>query len=1153
MTVKKITFKGLLSIILAILMALPSAAIISFAEDREIVEEGACGAYSTYTLDENGLLTIGGSGSVNSYAFYERTDVKALEVGDKITSFGPHAFNGCSELESISLGEKVRSIGEKAFYGVAAETLELPDSVTTIGSLAFADSGLKNLIIGEGVRSVNWNIVSGCPLKDLTVYSYRLDLDVKIPSDVTLHAYHYSYAMDYAAQMGMKREALDEHEFEEVYTSDSTCGKDGFTVELCSCGEYKSEVIPATEHVDADSNNVCDNCGKYLGVLCDHDYEITITKPTCTENGVAHMVCRLCLDEQNAVIEATGHEYKFSDEGLMCAFCGENYNYEAVLAGYPIRTDSIGPNATYTIYSTGEFIVNGSGPIERGTIGSWGSTATKIIIIGAITEIGDGTFDYFNKVTDVEIKSSKLTRIGNNAFNSCYALKSINIPASVVEIGDDAFRGDSNLESITFPKGLEKIGGGAFFGCGKLNCKEIVLTGATSIGNDAFKGCSLIESIRIERADCVIGSGAIPQAVTIIGHKDSTAKTYALANGNKFDQIEIEEGDCGEAKYILYNSGTLYIYGNGEAGYFRNDLRIKKVVVAEGVTALSKLCFSGCTNIKEVTLYPTVKKIGDNAFEYCEFDTLVIPDSVVELGKYALKGTSLNKLVIGHKLLSADAKTFQYAEIKNLEVRNTKFDPAVGNFRDAVITAPHGSAAYKYALDWGNEFRFNDNHTLVTLAQSQATCGAYGEKFVYCTGCDFYEVQKINPTKHVDADNDVVCDVCGKLLKEICEHNFEVDYVRDRCGKEGYCNVRCLNCDFRRALLTDFTEHNGVTYIKGFRPSTVGNEGYTGDVYCLLCDEMVFKGKTTGKLVDPEVIAYRTECIDKLQALLEAAKHETSVSVLEDAIETIRNLDEKTDITNEYNSAVAEYDYYEELLSTAVKNAVAEIETAAGENRSDVITFIVDETEMKISSSTNEKAVESAKNEGLDSIKTQLAKELADAKSAAIKAIEAAAGENYSVVVAQIIGLGARDITLAKTIESVNTIKENTIKAINAQLAKEADAKALADAKAAAIAEITALLKADSTDAEKALVNEAVEVISNATSIQAVENAKADFYSKWEALHNSEDPTDPEDPTKTCGHMCHKGGFIGFIWKIVKFFSKLFGTNKICSCGVKHY
>lgn len=38
-----------------------------------------------------------------------------------------------------------------------------------------------------------------------------------------------------------------------------------------------------------------------------------------------------------------------------------------------------------------------------------------------------------------------------------------------------------------------------------------------------------------------------------------------------------------------------------------------------------------------------------------------------------------------------------------------------------------------------------------------------------------------------------------------------------------------------------------------------------------------------------------------------------------------------------------------------------------------------------------------------------------------------------------------------------------------------------------------------------------------------------------------------------CDHMCHKGGFNGFIWKIVRFFWKLFKMNPTCDCGSKHY
>ena len=43
------------------------------------------------------------------------------------------------------------------------------------------------------------------------------------------------------------------------------------------------------------------------------------------------------------------------------------------------------------------------------------------------------------------------------------------------------------------------------------------------------------------------------------------------------------------------------------------------------------------------------------------------------------------------------------------------------------------------------------------------------------------------------------------------------------------------------------------------------------------------------------------------------------------------------------------------------------------------------------------------------------------------------------------------------------------------------------------------------------------------------------------------------DPSVECDHNCHKGGILGFFWRIINFFNKLFKTNPVCECGVAHY
>lgn len=40
---------------------------------------------------------------------------------------------------------------------------------------------------------------------------------------------------------------------------------------------------------------------------------------------------------------------------------------------------------------------------------------------------------------------------------------------------------------------------------------------------------------------------------------------------------------------------------------------------------------------------------------------------------------------------------------------------------------------------------------------------------------------------------------------------------------------------------------------------------------------------------------------------------------------------------------------------------------------------------------------------------------------------------------------------------------------------------------------------------------------------------------------------------KDCSCNCHKTGFMSFIYRIQLLFWRIFGTNKVCACGVKHY
>ncbi|WP_203644360.1 leucine-rich repeat protein [Levilactobacillus lanxiensis] len=102
--------------------------------------------------------------SIGDYAFADNpfnvTDdnENALIIPDSVTNIGAYAFsrsndnNPKEQIPKVKLGKSVKTIGVSAFKGVGlADTLSIPDSVTTIGESAFADNDLTNLELGSGV------------------------------------------------------------------------------------------------------------------------------------------------------------------------------------------------------------------------------------------------------------------------------------------------------------------------------------------------------------------------------------------------------------------------------------------------------------------------------------------------------------------------------------------------------------------------------------------------------------------------------------------------------------------------------------------------------------------------------------------------------------------------------------------------------------------------------------------------------------------------------------------------------------------------------------------------------------------------------------------------------------------------------------------
>lgn len=149
---------------------LPQIALTANA--AEVVESGNCGDNLTWTLDDEGTLTISGRGTMDDYSMlesgyttspwtYHFTDIEKIQVESGVTyigqfafyqtwakevvisntvsEIGDHAFSGCDELTDLSLPDGLLHIGNSAFSGCfSLNSIDIPSSVTYIGGNAFS-------------------------------------------------------------------------------------------------------------------------------------------------------------------------------------------------------------------------------------------------------------------------------------------------------------------------------------------------------------------------------------------------------------------------------------------------------------------------------------------------------------------------------------------------------------------------------------------------------------------------------------------------------------------------------------------------------------------------------------------------------------------------------------------------------------------------------------------------------------------------------------------------------------------------------------------------------------------------------------------------------------------------------------------------------
>ena len=157
------------------------------------MKSGKCGKNLTWTLDDDGTLTISGRGKMDDCIEIKgdcikivfakapwdssRESIKKVVIENGVTTIGAHAFDSCFCLNEIEIPESVESIGEAAFYDCTSLIqVKLPDKLKAVdaASFMFCES-LTAINIPESVKSIGRNAFYEC--KSLT--------EIKLPDGLT--------------------------------------------------------------------------------------------------------------------------------------------------------------------------------------------------------------------------------------------------------------------------------------------------------------------------------------------------------------------------------------------------------------------------------------------------------------------------------------------------------------------------------------------------------------------------------------------------------------------------------------------------------------------------------------------------------------------------------------------------------------------------------------------------------------------------------------------------------------------------------------------------------------------------------------------------------------------------------------------------------